>query len=71
MATQFLREFVLEPSRTCMLSTVFGGPELTPSASEEEAKDGSCAKGILVAAVLEIAAAIFLYYLWHAWHIHH
>jgi len=53
-----------------MLCTVFAGHESTPSASDDEARDGSCAKGILVAAVLEVAAALFVYYIWHAWHMH-
>jgi len=68
MAIHFLREF--EPPRTRMLCTVFAGHESTPSASDDEARDGSCAKGILVAAVLEVAAALFVYYIWHAWHMH-
>ena len=53
-----------------MLCTVFAGHESTHSASEDEAKDGSCARGLLVAAVLEVAAAILLYCLWHAWRMH-
>lgn len=69
MASQFLSEFEFEPSRTCMLSTVFDGPESIPCASEEEAKEGSCAKGFLVATFLEIALALCFYCIWHAWHI--
>ncbi|MDR3750657.1 MAG: hypothetical protein P4K94_04145 [Terracidiphilus sp.] len=52
-----------------MLSTVFDGPESIPCASEEEAKEGSCAKGFLVATFLEIALALCFYCIWHAWHI--
>jgi hypothetical protein len=70
MASESLGEFEIEPPSTCTLSAVFAGPESTPSALEEEAPDGSCARGILCSIVLEVAIALCLYGLWQLRHIH-